>query len=135
MFRRLPLLLLLLAGCQKHRLDVVTASPKSMQQLEGTTWLASSEENSGDTLVYRPNTYRFPAHGGAARALPSKATGGSSSSTSPPPTAWPAAPAPGLRRASPGCASTSPTASTPDYTLEVLALDKKPPVLKLRRLP
>ncbi|MDO7846884.1 lipocalin family protein [Hymenobacter sp. M29] len=30
-----------------------------MKQLEGT-WLNSHEENAGDTLVYRPNTYRFP---------------------------------------------------------------------------
>lgn len=30
-----------------------------MKQLEGT-WLSSREENTGDTLVYRPNTYPFP---------------------------------------------------------------------------
>ncbi|WP_236049979.1 lipocalin family protein [Hymenobacter negativus] len=30
-----------------------------MKQLEGT-WLSSREEDHGDTLVYRPNTYKFP---------------------------------------------------------------------------
>ena len=30
-----------------------------MKQLEGT-WLLSQEETKGDTLVYRPNTYKFP---------------------------------------------------------------------------
>ncbi|MFD2721463.1 hypothetical protein ACFST9_22300 [Hymenobacter monticola] len=31
-----------------------------MKRLEGT-WLNSREEDSGDTLVYRPNTYHFPS--------------------------------------------------------------------------
>ncbi len=59
--RLLPLAGLLLgAGCQSRQPDaVVVSSPAAMRQLEGT-WLASTEENHGDTLVYRPNTYRFP---------------------------------------------------------------------------
>jgi hypothetical protein len=52
--------LLLGAGCQARKPDaVVVSSPTAMKKLEGT-WLASPEENHGDTLVYRPNTYRFP---------------------------------------------------------------------------
>ena len=53
--RLLPLsLLLLAAACQpRHNAPVV------LKQLEGT-WLLSQEENIGDTLVYRPNTYNFP---------------------------------------------------------------------------
>lgn len=52
--------LLLGVGCQSRQPDaVVVSSPTAMKKLEGT-WLAASEENHGDTLVYRPNTYRFP---------------------------------------------------------------------------
>ena len=55
--RLLPLSLLLLAAtCKPHRPAAATPAPK---QLEGT-WLVSREENSGDTLVYRLNTYAFP---------------------------------------------------------------------------
>ena len=54
----LPLLLLIsFAGCKKRRTVAIT--PTNMKQLEGT-WLLSQEENTGDTLVYRPNTYAFP---------------------------------------------------------------------------
>lgn len=53
-------LLLLAATCQQRKsAAVVTLPPATMKQLEGT-WLASREENHGDTLVYRPNTYKFP---------------------------------------------------------------------------
>jgi len=57
----LPLVgLLLVAGCHSRQSDaVVVSSPTAMKKLEGT-WLASHEENHGDTLVYRPNTYKFP---------------------------------------------------------------------------
>jgi hypothetical protein len=56
--RLLPLSLLLLsATCQQRKPAVVT--PTAMKEFEGT-WLASHEETSGDTLVYRPNTYNFP---------------------------------------------------------------------------
>jgi hypothetical protein len=59
--RLLPLTGLLLAvGCHSRQPDaVVVSSPTAMKKLEGT-WLASQEENHGDTLVYRPNTYKFP---------------------------------------------------------------------------
>ena len=59
-FQQLPLVLLLLAGaCQQRKPGaIVTSSPASMKQLEGT-WLESLEEAHGDTLVYRPNTYKF----------------------------------------------------------------------------
>ena len=57
---RLLLLVLLLAACKKQRPGAITtSSPTSMKQLEGT-WLMSPEETRGDTLVYRPNTYKFP---------------------------------------------------------------------------
>ena len=48
--------LLLAATCQpagRPRL------PSSLANLKGT-WLHSREEDQGDTLVYRPNTYNFP---------------------------------------------------------------------------
>ena len=54
-FRLLPLALLLATACQQR--DRVMAPTD--KQLEGT-WLVSREENRGDTLVYRPNTYAFP---------------------------------------------------------------------------
>ena len=57
--RLLPAALLVAAACQQASPGVVADSPASMKQLEGT-WLASHEENRGDTLVYRPNTYKFP---------------------------------------------------------------------------
>jgi hypothetical protein len=54
--KALPLLMLLaVATCQSPKKKL----PKSLDELEGT-WLQSQEENRGDTLVYRPNTYAFP---------------------------------------------------------------------------
>jgi hypothetical protein len=58
-FRLLPVALLLPAAACQQRQPAVISSPASMKKLEGT-WLSSHEENVGDTLVYRPNTYRFP---------------------------------------------------------------------------
>ena len=52
-------LLLLAAACDGPRPAVLTATPAALKSLEGT-WLASHEENHGDTMVYRPNTYAFP---------------------------------------------------------------------------
>ena len=52
-------LLLLAAACDGPRPAVLTATPAALKSLEGI-WLASHEENHGDTLVYRPNTYSFP---------------------------------------------------------------------------
>ena len=132
-FCRLPLLLVLATACQKHRLDVVTALPQSMQQLEGT-WLSSYEENQGDTLVYRPNTYRFPPTRGRT-GFAIKSYGRFEQFDIAPTdglTGRPGTWAPqGLTKLRIHLAN----AETPDYTLEVLALEKKPKVLKLRRRP
>lgn len=133
LLRRLPLLLLLLAACRKHRLDVVTVSPKSMQQLEGS-WLSSAEENSADTLVYRPNTYRFPPRRGRT-GFAIKSYGRFEQ--------FDVAPTDGLTGRPGTWAPQGLTklrihltdGQSPDYTLEVLALNQKPPVLKLRRRP
>ena len=49
--------LLLAATCQPAADRPVL--PPSLKALHGT-WLHSREEDQGDTLVYRPNTYKFP---------------------------------------------------------------------------
>ena len=62
---RFLLLLLpgLLAACQPHKAPAPAVLPPVLAVLEGT-WLNLPEETRGDTLVYRPNTYRFaPARG------------------------------------------------------------------------
>ena len=130
--RLLPVAPLLLAAtCQQHKPTVVISSPASMKRLEGT-WLASHEENRGDTLVYRPNTYKFPpARGRTGFALkpygrfeqfdiaPTDGLAGR-------PGTWTAAGTTRLR-------IHLTDSQTPDYTLEILALDQH--VLKLRLLP
>lgn len=59
---RFLLPLLVLAACQPHKAPAPVLPP-ALAALEGT-WLNLPEENRGDTLVYRPNTYRFaPARG------------------------------------------------------------------------
>ena len=130
--RLLPLApLLLAAACQPNKPAVVTSSPASMKQLEGT-WLASHEENRGDTLVYRPNTYRFPpARGRTGFAV--KPYGRFEQ--------FDIAPTDGLA-GRPGTWTPSGNTrlrihltdgQTPDYTLEIISLGQK--VLKLRQLP
>ena len=129
--RLLPLVPLLLAAtCQPHKPAIVTSSPTAMKQLEGT-WLASHEENSGDTLVYRPNTYHFPpARGRTGFAL--KAYGRFEQ--------FDIAPTDGLKGREGTWIAAGDTrlrihladGQSPDYTLEILTLDKQ--VLKLRRL-
>ena len=60
-----PTLLLLAAACQPQTPAArpATAPRPTLAALEGT-WLNAHEENRGDTLVYRPQTYRFaPARG------------------------------------------------------------------------
>ena len=52
-FAALPLLA---ATCQPAGQP---ALPPLLKELQGT-WLHSREEDQGDTLVYRPNTYNFP---------------------------------------------------------------------------
>ena len=130
--RLLPLApLVLAASCQPNKPAVVTSSPTSMKQLEGT-WLASHEENRGDTLVYRPNTYAFPpARGRTGFALkpygrferfdiaPTDGLAGR-------PGTWTAAGDTRLR-------IHLTDGQVPDYTLEIISLDKQ--VLKLRQLP
>ena len=129
--RQLPLLLLLLAACESRR---ASSPPVALKQLEGT-WLAASEENSGDTLVYRPNTHRFPpARGRTGFALgpfgrfeqfdlaPTDGLVGR-------PGTWTAAA--GGRRLRVHLTD----GQWPDYTLEILAFDRHKRVLKLRRLP
>ena len=122
--------LLLAAACQEHKPAVGTSSPTSMKQLEGT-WLAAHEENRGDTLVYRPNTYKFPpARGRTGFAI--KPFGRFEQ--------FDIAPTDGLT-GHPGTWTANGDArlhihltegQQPDYTLEILSLDKK--ILKLRRV-
>lgn len=45
-------LVLLAATCRK--------SDKLAAELVDKTWLHSFEEDAGDTVVYRPNTFEFP---------------------------------------------------------------------------
>ena len=127
--RLLPLSLLLLAAtCTPHR---PAAATPAMKQLEGT-WLVSREENSGDTLVYRPNTYAFPPSRGRT-GFAIKPYGRFEQ--------FDIAPTDGLA-GRPG--TWTPDGTTrlrihlndgrePDYTLEIISLEKQ--VLKLRRLP
>ena len=122
--------LLLVAACQPHQPPIITSSPTSMKHLEGT-WLAAHEENQGDTLVYRPNTYRFPpARGRTGFAI--RPFGRFEQ--------FDIAPTDGLA-GHPGTWTANGDArlrihltdgQVPDYTLEILSLDKK--VLKLRRI-
>ena len=123
--------LLLAAACQPNKPNVITSSSASMKQLEGT-WLASHEENRGDTLVYRPNTYKFPpTRGRTGFALKSYGrfkqfdiapTDGLTGR----PGTWTAAGNTRLR-------IHLTDGHSPDYTLEILSFDKQ--VLKLRQLP
>lgn len=54
----LLLCLLLMAGTCKKKDDKKTVALANA--LLGKTWLHSHEDDRGDTLVYRPNTYNFP---------------------------------------------------------------------------
>ena len=127
--RLLPLSLLLLAAtCKPHRPAAATPAPK---QLEGT-WLVSREENSGDTLVYRPNTYAFPPSRGRT-GFAIKSYGRFEQ--------FDIAPTDGLAGRPGTWLATGATrlrihltdGHEPDYTLEIISLEKQ--VLKLRRLP
>lgn len=124
-----PLALLLLAACQ-HPQPTVVASPAFLKQLEGT-WLAAPEENQGDTLVYRPNTYKFPpTRGRTGFAIRSYGRFEQ----------FDIAPTDGLTR-HPGTWTADhgrrlsihlTDGHEPNYTLEILSLNKK--MLKLRRV-
>lgn len=122
--------LLLVAACEQPRTAVITSSPASVKQLEGT-WLAAYEENHGDTLVYRPNTHKFPpARGRTGFAIrpygrfeqfdiaPTDGLTGR-------PGTWTADGETRLR-------IHLTEGQEPDYTLEILSLNKK--VLTLKRL-
>lgn len=130
--RLLPLSLLLLAAtCQQRQPNAVSvSSPASMKKLEGT-WLASREEDKGDTLVYRPNTYKFPpARGRTGFAI--KSFGRFEQ--------FDIAPTDGLAGREGTWTAAGDTrlrihltdGQEPDYTLEIISLEKQ--VLKLRRL-
>lgn len=128
--RLLPLsLLLLAAACQQRR----SAAAPAMKQLQGT-WLLSREENSGDTLVYRPNTYAFPPSRGRT-GFAIKPFGRFEQ--------FDIAPADGLAGRPGNWAIDRGTflrihladSQETDYTLEILSMDTAKRVLKVRRLP
>ena len=129
--RLLPLSLLLLAATCKPNDSSNKAAAPALKQLEGT-WLVSREENSGDTLVYRPNTYHFPPSRGRT-GFAFKPFGRFEQ--------FDIAPTDGLAgRAGTWTANGSSRlrihlteGTEPDYTLEIISLEKQ--VLKLRRLP
>ena len=121
-------LALLTAACQPPRPKAEAPSPK---QLEGI-WLNSREENSGDTLVFRPNTHKFPpARGRTGFAI--KPYGRFEQ--------FDIAPTDGLTGRPGTWTAKGPTrlrihladGQEPDYTLEIISLEKQ--VLKLRRRP
>ncbi len=125
---RLLSLALLTAGCQPQRTTTEAPSP---QQLEGT-WLSSQEENTGDTLVFRPNTHKFPpARGRTGFAI--KSYGRFEQ--------FDLAPTDGLTGRPGTWTAKGPTrlrihltaGQEHDYTLEIISLEKQ--VLKLRRRP
>ena len=127
--RLFPLSLLLLAATCQQR----SASIPTMKAIEGI-WLMSQEENSGDTLVYRPNTYAFPpARGRTGFAF--KPFGRFEQ--------FDIAPTDGLAGRPGTWVIDKEThvrihldeGQEPEYTLEVLSIDEKRQVLKVRRLP
>jgi hypothetical protein len=128
-FKLLSLPLLFLATCQPSTNSKPVVS--SLKAVEGT-WLNSHEENHGDTLVYRPNTYKFPpARGRTGFAI--KPYGRF--------TQFDIAPTDGLAGRDGTWAATGPGSlrihladgNTPDYTLEVISLQDH--ILRLRQLP
>jgi hypothetical protein len=119
--------LALLAACQ----SVTDSRPvvASLKEVEGT-WLNAHEENRGDTLVYRPNTYKFPpARGRTGFAIEPYGRF----------TQFDIAPTDGIAGREGTWTATGPhrlrvhleDGNTPDYTLEVISLKDK--VLKLRQ--
>ncbi|AWM33335.1 hypothetical protein [Hymenobacter nivis] len=119
-------LALVAATCQSPRPDRLPTSPADLQG----TWLQSNEESRGDTLVYRPNTYKFP---------PSRGRTGFAVGQAGRFTEFDIAPTDGLEGHE--GTWTAPDAahlrihlndnSAPDYTLEIISLHNG--VLKLRR--
>ena len=124
---KLLLPLAVLGACQAAPDSRSAAS--ALKALEGT-WLNAHEENRGDTLVYRPNTYKFPpARGRTGFALEPYGRF----------TQFDIAPTDGLEGRDGTWTATGPHSlrihledgNTPDYTLEVISLKNK--VLKLRQ--
>ncbi|MBU6120797.1 hypothetical protein [Hymenobacter siberiensis] len=122
--------LLLAAACEHPKTAVITSSPASIEQLEGT-WLAAHEENHGDTLVYRPNTHKFPPTRGRT-GFAIRPYGRFEQ--------FDIAPTDGLIGRPGTWTADGDTrlrihlteGQQPDYTFEILSLDKK--VLELRRV-
>lgn len=117
---------LLVAACHPQR----AAPPAADKELQGT-WLQSPEEDRADTLAYRPNTYRFgPRRGRTGFALGPYGRF----------TQFDLAPTDGLAGHDGTWTTPDPAhlrihladGSTPDYTLEIISLQKG--VLRLRRL-
>lgn len=126
--RSLGLLLLLLGMtmCQQRRSNRATVNPAALQG----TWLQAQEETHGDTLVYRPNTYKFePSRGRTGFTI--KPAGRF--------TEFDIAPTDGLIGHDGTWTALNPNHlrihladnSAPDYTLKILSLRKN--VLELQR--
>ncbi|AMJ66873.1 hypothetical protein [Hymenobacter sp. PAMC 26628] len=122
----LLLLLLLTATCQQRRSNRAAVNPAALQG----TWLQAQEETRGDTLVYRPNTYKFgPSRGRTGFAI---GTAGRF-------TEFDIAPTDGLIGHDGTWTALNPDHlrihladnSAPDYTLEIISLHHG--VLKLKR--
>ena len=120
--------LALLAACQAATDSRSALS--SLKEIEGT-WLNAHEENRGDTLVYRPNTYKFPpARGRTGFAIEPYGSF----------TQYDIAPTDGIEGRDGTWTATGPhrlrihleDGATPDYTLEVISLKNK--VLQVRQL-
>ncbi|MBF9238346.1 hypothetical protein I2I05_13150 [Hymenobacter sp. BT683] len=121
--------LALATACKKTR----TTADLTIAKLEGI-WLISHEENKGDTLVYRPQTYPFPpARGRTGFAI--KSYGRFEQ--------FDIAPTDGLI-GRPGAWTLDrkiylhirlTQGQDPSYTLQILELDSVNQILKVRRLP
>jgi len=121
--------LTLLAACQ----SATNSKPglSSLKEIEGT-WLNAHEENRGDTLVYRPNTYKFPpARGRTGFAIEPFGRF----------TQYDIAPTDGIEGRDGTWTATGPhrlrihleDGGTPDYTLEVISLKDKKLLLRQQR--
>lgn len=119
-------LLLVAAACQPRRAERLPTSPAELQG----TWLQSNEETRGDTLVYRPNTYKFP---------PSRGRTGFAIGPAGRFQQFDLAPTDGLQGHDGTWMAPDPAhlrihladKAAPDYTLEILSLRQN--VLELRR--
>ena len=126
--RWLALGLLVAAATACHQRQEAHLSA-ALTELQGT-WLQSTEETRADTLVYRPNTYKFkPSRGRTGFAIGPYGRF----------TQFDVAPTDGLEGHEGTWKAPDPAhlrihladGSTPDYTLEIISLHKG--VLELRR--